>query len=275
MFKNTNKKIAVLGLAATMCGTQGLVANAQYSGPRYRINEASYLDITCPCEVEHTAPGGSIRVTGNAMIRTEGNNQITVGENGHIYSLSAHNIDHEGNGGANFDICDIIVSGFENEGQSARNVTVNNANFLIPAPGITMRLQDGTIFDIGATAQETLENLQRAIEQPEQLLGIQNAVEQEMQERQDNFPNAMEMQAEIVNPQNTMEQSQYPLNMLNVGYGNLARRVITIELTHCTSLTQDDIDKMSNEDVMRLYNKLLAEGTAHDLAMHFKGLKLL
>lgn len=225
MFKNTNKKIAVLGLAATMCGTQGLVANAQYSGSRYRINEASYLDITCPCEVEHTAPGGSLRVTGNAMIRTEGNNQITVGENGHIYSLSAHNIDHEGNGGANFDMGDIIVSGFENEGQSARNVTVNNANVLIPAPGITMRLQNGTIFETGATAQEMLENLQRAIEQ----------------------------------------QAQRDYLLDQVQRRGRARWAIIHALHGRTEETHDYIENLPDEEITQLYLGYLANGTIPEL----------
>ncbi len=218
MFKNTGKKIAILGLAATMCGTYGLVANAQYSGPRYTVNEASYLKITCPCEVEYTAPGGSLRVTGDAMIRTEGNNQIVAGENAHIYSLSAHNIDHEGNGGANFDIGDIIVSGFENEGQSARDVTVNNANFLIPAPGITMRLRNGTTFDIGATAQETQENLQRAIALRQRFLGY-----------------------------------------LQIG---AARTDIIRELCRCTGRTAIYIERMSNEEIVRLYEEFLAKGIA-------------
>ena len=163
MLKNTSKKIAVLGLTATMCGTQGLVANAQYSGPRYRINEASYLDITCPCEVEHTVPGGSLRVTGNTMVsgfENEGQAARNVTVNNANFLTPASSITMNLQNGTIFDIGATAVSGFENEGQAARNVTVNNANFLTPASSITMNLQNGTIFDIGATAQETQEELQ-------------------------------------------------------------------------------------------------------------------
>ncbi len=105
---------------------------------------------------------GRQTIMGNTMLQVKGTNHIEAWSDTHIHSLSNNDLMHEGNGGVNIDRGDVVISDFSNS-QETRDVTVNEANSLTVAPGITMRAQNGTEFTMGATALETLENLQRAM----------------------------------------------------------------------------------------------------------------
>ncbi len=106
------------------------------------------------------------------MIRARGNQHIEAGPNTHVHSFSNNELTHEGEGEAkitgpgsvDIDVGDVTVS--ECDESLSRNVKVNRANSLTVAPGISTHIQDGTTFTIGHTAQETLENLQRAMGLP-------------------------------------------------------------------------------------------------------------
>lgn len=106
---------------------------------------------------------GQLTVPGNAAIVAEGANRINAGDRSTVYSSSSNLFTHDGTGAGIIDGGDIEFSGFADAGFT-RNVTVQNANSLTVAPGIPTRIQNGTTFTIGCTAQETLENLQRAME---------------------------------------------------------------------------------------------------------------
>lgn len=105
---------------------------------------------------------GQLTVPGNAAIVAVGANTINAGDRSTVYSISANLFSHAGTGAGIIDDGDIEFSGFT-EDRPTRNVTVQDANSVTVAPGVPMRIQNGTEFTIGRTAQETLENLQRAI----------------------------------------------------------------------------------------------------------------
>lgn len=130
--------------------------------------------------------GGRQTITGNTMLQVRGTNHIEAWSDTHIHSLSDNELLHEGNGAVNVDRGDIIISDFSN-GQETRDVTLNEANSLTVAPGITTRIHNGTEFRIGATVQETAEHILRALT-PISLLNVlnrftnQNTTNDEMEE---------------------------------------------------------------------------------------------
>lgn len=126
------------------------------------INGAAQVDINCPCDVTHNGSGGQLTVTGSASISAEGTNRVNAGADSTIYSVSSNLFTHDGMGGGIIDGGDIEFSGFT-EDRPTRNVTVQDANSVTVASGLTMRTQNGTEFTMGETLQETAENILRAL----------------------------------------------------------------------------------------------------------------
>ncbi len=102
------------------------------------------------------------------MIRARENQYIEAGQNTHVHSFSDNELFHEGAGRAtitgtgavDIDVGDITLTVSEcNEEDLSRNVTVNRANSLTVAPGITMRTQNGDTFVMRPTIRETVEQL--------------------------------------------------------------------------------------------------------------------
>lgn len=105
----------------------------------------------------------------NALDGIQRGNHITAGANSHVHSFSANELTHEGEGLAsitglgpvNIDYGEITIS--ECNDDLSRNVTVNSAGSLTVAPNVNVNLRNGTAFETGKTAQETLRNLLRAM----------------------------------------------------------------------------------------------------------------
>ena len=101
-------------------------------GGLVEINNAQQTNINTINPVTHTAPGGSIRVTGNALVTTEGVNHITAGGDSHILSFSRHEIEQQGLGGVRIDpvgdAADIVVGGTFPTSLFGRNVTIEKSN---------------------------------------------------------------------------------------------------------------------------------------------------
>ena len=99
------------------------------------------------------------------MIQARGNQHIEAGPNTHVHSFSDNELIHEGaglatitgTGAVDIDAGDITIS--ECNEDLSRNVTVNQANSLTVAPNVPMRTQNGTEFTMGATREETIDNL--------------------------------------------------------------------------------------------------------------------
>lgn len=119
------------------------------------------------------------RDNNNAIDGIQRGDHITAVANSHVHSFSANELIHEGEGLAlipgpgavDVDAGDVIIS--ECNEYLSRDVTVNQANSLTVAPGISTRTQNGTEFTMGETLQETAENILRALS-PNSLLNIIN-----------------------------------------------------------------------------------------------------
>ncbi len=123
------------------------------------INNAQLVNIYCACPVTHSGPGGDLLVTGDALLRTEGNNHITAGANSHIVSFSSNEINHQGLGPVNIDGGGIKIGTLDND-LLTRTVEITEATSVTVNRGITIRTQnDGTEFTLGATREETIDNL--------------------------------------------------------------------------------------------------------------------
>ena len=156
------------------------------------------------------------------------------------------------------------------QGLVAKAQEESNFNIYVTS-GVKMRLENGTIFEIGATAQEMLEKLQRAMGQQAPRAMAQPEVKETPEdsqpaneqpvpvaltqnpETQENLQRAMEQQA----------QRNYLLEQIQMR--DRARWAIINALSDRSGKSYAYIDNLPDEEILQLYLEHLANGTLPEL----------